>query len=144
MAIATRRRDTQAIGRSTPGLPLLPEDWTVLECWHPNVLIAGTAPATAAVLGALRPVLRPSTAYWQADQPLSSAATKTPETLIVRDLSRLSKTEQRRLLDWLQLNDGATQVVSETPVCLLKLVEQGSFDAALYYALNVVYFDLFE
>ena len=36
------------------------------------------------------------------------------------------------------------QVVSATPVCLLELVEEGSFDAALYYALNVMYFELFE
>jgi transcriptional regulator of acetoin/glycerol metabolism len=42
------------------------------------------------------------------------------------------------------VNDGGTQVVSATPVCLLKLVEEGSFDAALYYALNVMYFELFE
>jgi len=141
MAIATRRRHDQAIGRSTPSVHLPSEDWTVLECWHPNVLIAGTAPATAAVLGAIRPVLRPSTAYWQqADQPPIEA----PETLIVRDLSTLSRTEQRRLLDWLMVNDGATQVVSATPVCLLELVEEGSFDAALYYALNVMYFELFE
>jgi hypothetical protein len=140
MAIATRRRDPQAIGRSSATVHLTPEDWTVLECWHPNVLIAGTASATAAVLGALRPVLRPSTAYWSADHPPTDA----PGTLIVRNLSTMSRTEQRRLLDWLQVNEGATQVVSATPVCLFKLVEEGAFDAALYYALNVVYFDLFE
>jgi hypothetical protein len=144
MAIATRRRDDLAIGRSIPSVHLPPEDWTVLECWHPNVLIAGTAPAIAAVLGALHPVLRPSTAYWQADQILESAPPAAPETLIVRDLSALSHIEQKRLLDWLVINAGATQVVSATPVGLLKLVEEGSFEAALYYALNVVYFDLFE
>ena len=140
MAIATRRRDPQAIGRSAPSPHLLPEDWRVLEHWHPNVLIAGTEPATTVVLGELRAVLRASITYWQADRPPVDA----PETLIVRDLSRLSPTEQRRLLDWLQVNDGDTQIVSVTPVSLLELVEDGSFDAALYYALNVMYFDLFE
>ena len=140
MAIATRRRDDQAIGRSTPSVRLPPEDWTVLEYWHPNVLIAGAAPATAAVLRELHPVLRPTTAQWEADQPPIGA----PETLIVRDLSTLSRTGQRCLLDWLRINGGATQIVSATPVRLLELVENGSFDAALYYALNVMYFDLLE
>jgi hypothetical protein len=142
MASATRRHTPQAIGRSTPSLHLLVEDWTVLECWHPNVLIAGTAPATTAVLDALRPVLRSSPEYWQPEHSIPSTPTEAPETLIVRNLPSMSRVEQRRLLDWLQVNEGATQVVSDTPVCLLKLVEEGSFDAALYYALNVVYFDL--
>jgi len=144
MAIATRRRDDQAIGRSPASIHLPREEWTVLEGWHPNVLIAGSEPVTAAVLSALGPVLRPSTAYWHADQSPESSPLEAPHTLIVRDVSTLSRKEQQRLLGWLKANEGVTQVVSATPVSLLGLVEDGSFDAALYYALNVVYFDLFE
>jgi hypothetical protein len=144
MAIAIRRRDHQAIGRSAPPVHLPREECRVLESWHPNVLMAGPEPATAAALDALGPVLRPSTAQWHANPPPVSSPVHAPETLIVRDLSTLSGAEQRRLLDWLKANEGFTQIVSASPVSLHELVADGSFDAALYYALNVVYFDLFD
>ena len=144
MAIATRPGDDQAIGRSAPSVHLPREEWMVLQSWHPNVLIAGPEPATAKALSALSPVLRPSTAYWHADRPLPSCTFDAPQTLIVRDVSALSGAEQQRLLAWLRANEGFTQIVSAAPVRLLDLVENGSFDAALYYALNVVFCDLFE
>ena len=143
MAIATRR-DDQALGRGTPRVHLPREEWAVLQSWHPNVLIAGHESATAAALRALSAILRPSIAHWHADRPLPSATFDAPQTLVVHDASKLSGGEQRRLLNWIRTNEGATQVVSITPVQLLPQVENGSFDSALFYALNVVFCDLFE
>lgn len=143
MAIATRR-DDQAIGRGTPRVYLPREEWAVLQSWHPNVLIAGPESATAAALRALSAILRPSIAHWHAARPLPAGTFGAPHTLVVHDVSKLAGGEQRRLLDWIRTNDGVTQVVSITTVALLPHVENGSFDSALFYALNVVFCDLFE
>jgi hypothetical protein len=144
MAIATRRRDDQAIGRGTLSVHLPREEWAVLQSWHPNLLIAGPESATAAALRALSTILRPSIAHWHAARPLPAGTFDAPQTLVVHDVSNLSGGEQRRLLDWIRTNEGATQVVSLTTAPLLPHVENGSFDSALFYALNVVFCDLFE
>jgi DNA-binding NtrC family response regulator len=63
-------------------------------------------------------------------------------TLVLRDVDCLKPVEQVQLLEWLQQNDFALQVVASTSVPLLPRVATGAFLDSLYYRLNVLYLDL--
>jgi hypothetical protein len=105
---------------------------------HPlNTLIEGPVGATDAVLLLLRPHFREPVASTRPDVPLDLPSGKT-HTLILRDAGALSAGDQRRLLAWLGCTGSSTQVVSTAKRSLFELVDNGLFDAALYYRLNVV------
>lgn len=61
-------------------------------------------------------------------------------TLVLRDVSMLTASQQHELREWLDHRD--LQVVSITSTPLYVQVRQGSFDESLYYRLNVVLEDL--
>ena len=65
-----------------------------------------------------------------------------PPTVIVHDVDVLTPADQRRLLDWLDIANGRTKVVSTSSVPLLPLVESRTFNDTLYYRLNTIYIDL--
>jgi hypothetical protein len=144
MASATPRRTQPAKewGELSAHVPL--EELTLLETWHPNVLIAGPAEATVAALDALHAAMRPPIINWYAGSPFAMPPGGPARTLMLHDVAALSATEQQRLHQWLQQHDSAMQVVATTSRPLLPLVEQGQFDAALYYTLNVIYLDVFS
>jgi transcriptional regulator of acetoin/glycerol metabolism len=50
--------------------------------------------------------------------------------------------EQIRLLEWLALAAGRTQVISTSVAPLFPRVQAGSFIDTLYYRLNTVYVDV--
>jgi DNA-binding NtrC family response regulator len=54
----------------------------------------------------------------------------------------LPLSDQRRLVAWLELAKGRTQVVSTTSAPLLPLVNAGQFIATLFYRLNTVCVDV--
>lgn len=140
MATATRRRSQPALGWDAPSACIPLEELDILRVWHPNVLIAGPIAGVRAALAALQRLFRPVAVHWRAGSALPATTLHDhARTLIVEDVEALSPGEQQELLAWLKQNDRAVQVVATTSQPLLDLVQTGKFDAALFYALNVVH-----
>ena len=59
-------------------------------------------------------------------------------TVLLGDISKLTRQQQRDLYDWMERGHEATPIVSVSSVPLWPLVESGAFMADLYYRLNVV------
>ena len=100
-----------------------------------NVLIEGPADASDIILSALR---------MEAREPVCDARVggfhlpgQDAATLVLRDVSALTRREQMRLLNWVEDEGVATQVISTTAYPLFVLVGRRLFDASLYYRLNV-------
>jgi len=110
-----------------------PELQSVIEGHH-NLLLEGPPDWTEAVLGSLIPLLR-GPVTWTTSQMLLPAG-ECGGTLVVQDVSALSRNDQARLSDW--LHHGGRQVISTTTRPLFPAVAQSSFDEALYYRLNVI------
>jgi hypothetical protein len=144
MTTATRRhrRPGEASVDASAIVPI--EELTLLSTWHPNVMITGPAPAIQLAIGGLRPIFRTPVREWQPGRPLADLAIGQARTLILNDASALTGDDQRVLQSWLEPGLAALQVVTTSSVPLLPRVATGQFDAALYYALNVIYLDLFE
>jgi hypothetical protein len=107
-----------------------------------NLLMTGTDDDIQDALNRLMPNLRKPIQTWTAPDPLELPSPIQSGTLIVRDVAALLPADQIRLLNWLEMSGGRTQVVSTTNVSLLPLVEAGVFHDTLYYRLNVVCVDL--
>jgi hypothetical protein len=105
-------------------------------------MVAGPRAATGAALGALRSVFRAPFCEWHTGQPLSALSLGAARTLILDDASALTPDDQQVLQSWLQGAEPALQVVTATSVPILPLVQAGTFDAALYYSLNVIYLEV--
>jgi hypothetical protein len=63
-------------------------------------------------------------------------------TLVLHEAGALSANDQLQLLDWLERNEGRTQVVSTSSTALLPRVLAGGFIDTLYYRLNTVCVDV--
>jgi len=63
-------------------------------------------------------------------------------TVVLYDVDALKPDEQLRFLDWLNASSKRIQVISTASEPLMGMVAAHSFDAALYYRLNMVYIDL--
>jgi hypothetical protein len=107
-----------------------------------NLLVTGTHADIDDALTRLMPNLRQPIQTWTAPDPLELPSPIQSGTLIVRDVAALLPADQCRLLTWLEMCGGRTQVVSTTTSPLLPLVESGVFHDTLYYRLNVVCVDL--
>ena len=59
-------------------------------------------------------------------------------SLIVRDVDRLTRTDQERLIDWLNRHDGDTRVIATSARPVFPYVERRQFSEALYYRINTV------
>jgi hypothetical protein len=59
-------------------------------------------------------------------------------TVLLGDVSQLTRQQQRDLHDWMERGHEATPIVSVSSVRLWPLVESGAFMEDLYYRLNVV------
>lgn len=141
MTTATRRRPQPARGWEQQSADVPVQELDVLRTWHPNVLIGGRHEATAAALDALRDVFRPIVVRWAVGAALPLPGDDA-RTMILHDVDGLSRDEQQQLLRWLHEDFGRVQVVATTTRPLWPMVESGSFDSSLYYALNVVYLKL--
>jgi hypothetical protein len=135
------QRPSSLAGSSLSSVHLPVLERRLLRSAHPNLLIAGERTATDATLAELGSILRAPVTNWCPGKPLVLASSATG-TLVLGDVDRLKPVEQLQLLEWLQLNDRAVQVVATTSVPLLPRVAIGAFLDALYYRLNVVYLDL--
>jgi hypothetical protein len=59
-------------------------------------------------------------------------------SLVVRDVDRLTRTGQERLLDWLNRQDVGARVIATSARPVFPHVERGAFSEALYYRINTV------
>jgi transcriptional regulator of acetoin/glycerol metabolism len=58
--------------------------------------------------------------------------------VILHDISGMSKGDQHRLRDWIEVNGGRSHVVSTSAQPLVPLIESGTFLEPLYYRLNII------
>jgi len=107
-----------------------------------NLLVTGTDADVQDALARLMPTLRQPVQTWTPGDPLELPSPAQSGTLIVRNIAALPAADQCRMLLWLEMSGGRTQVVSTTTSPLLPLVEAGVFHDTLYYRLNVVCVDL--
>jgi hypothetical protein len=101
-----------------------------------NVLLEGPEASTRAVLRLLQPHLLEPVIRRGQGSPLQLPAGDVG-ALILEEVSDLSDDEQTRLLAWIDCRS-QTQIVSTTARPLFARVARGSFDASLYYRLNVI------
>jgi len=109
-----------------------------------NLLLTGTDDVVQDALTRFMPVLRGPVHVRTAGQPLELPPATQSGTLILRDVGALSRVDQYRLIKWLDLTAGRTQVISTTSSSLRELVDIGVFHSTLYYRLNVTCVDLTE
>jgi hypothetical protein len=102
-----------------------------------NALLEGTATATDAALALWQPHIREPIVRHESPTPLDLPSGETG-TLILSNVATLSRDEQRRLFVWMRATGSRTQIISTSARPLFALVEDGLFDAALYYRLNVL------
>ena len=107
-----------------------------------NVLLMGTDPVIDDALARLVPTLRQPVRHWTPADPLELPSPAQSGTMILREVGALPRIDQYRLLKWLEVSGGRTQVVSTTTAPLIALVEAGAFHDTLYYRLNVVCVDV--
>ena len=112
-------------------------EWNAVSRERCNVLVEALPPVAGRILAALRPELRGPIHEYTPD-----IGTPVPEpiegTLILFEVASLSPGQQAKLLQWLNDRQGNVQVASTSSEPLFPFVERGTFDAALYYRLNIV------
>ena len=126
--------------RSTTGDPhRIAELLTILPFASPHVLLIGDDPDLATVFHRMQPHLRTTIVPWVPD--LTSDLPAAPfGTLLVKDVSRLDRTQQARLARIAAAPH--VQIISMASAPLFPLVDRGAFLDELYYRLNMVTLDL--
>jgi hypothetical protein len=119
-------------------------DLDIVKTRRVNLLLVGSDGLIQNVLDRLMPNLREPIETWRPPDSLELRAPQQLGTLILRDVGALPPVDQRRLLGWLELAAGHTQIVSTTPSSLLTRVETNRFLDTLYYRLNTVCVDVTE
>jgi hypothetical protein len=120
------------------------EDLLCMGLPRVNLLLTGKDGAIRTVLDTLIGNLGTPIATWVPGEPLVLPPADRVGTMVLHDVGALAIQDQIRLLEWLALSMGRTQVVSTSPSPLLPRVEAGAFIDTLYYRLNLVYMDLAE
>jgi hypothetical protein len=134
------------------GLPQAREYWPMARAAHldlqlmtvrrMNVLLMGTTPVVEDALNRLMAHLREPVRTWRFPDPLELPPAAEVGTLILRDVESLPPVDQCRLLRFLELSGGRTQIVSTSGSRLLARVEASVFLDTLYYRLNTVCVDV--
>jgi len=112
-------------------------EWNAVCRVQCNVLVEAPAALAGLLLAALRPHLRTPI---HEHHPKAGVPVPQPNegSVILLDVASLSLGEQAELIEWLNGRDGRVQVAATSSEPLFPLVERGSFDAALFYRLNIV------
>jgi hypothetical protein len=128
------------------------EDWSTARAVHidlllmrrprTNLLLMGKEGIVQSVLDMLLPNLYTPLDYWHPGERLMLPPASQSGTLILRDVGWLTPHDQFRLLEWLELTAGRTQVISTIPSPLLPRLQAGEFLDTLYYRLNTVCMDV--
>jgi hypothetical protein len=107
-----------------------------------NLLLVGSPGAARIVMEMLWLELREPILTWRPGQPLDLPSLGRASTLVLHDVSELTKDEQQQMLQWLDEMGSRIRVVSTTRTSLLPQLKSGAFDDALYYRLNTVCVDI--
>jgi hypothetical protein len=138
--------------RVSDRMPQLPDHWRLARAAHVDLLLMGMprvnllliAPDAVVryVLESLLLNLGEPITRWSAGEPLNPPSPHRTGTLILHDVHTLSPADQLHLIDWMEMAEGRTQVVSTTSKPLLPRVHAGEFIDILYYRLNTVCVDV--
>jgi hypothetical protein len=102
-----------------------------------NLLVVGETGAE--FLAQLMPSLASPVAFFNGATPECSQA---GGTLIIRDVDRLSRSQQDTLCEWLSTKGRPPYIIAISDRSLFSSVRQGAFSEQLYYRLNTVLVDL--
>jgi len=105
---------------------------------HTNLLLVGSAGTIRILMEMLRPKLREPILTWRPGSRLDLPRPGHMGTLVLHDVSELTRSDQDRLLAWLDPSAGQTRVVSTSAAPLWRRVKAGDFNEMLYYRLNAV------
>lgn len=134
-------RDEVLLSQTTGTLPTERSlEWHAISRERCNVLVEALPAVIGQILELLRPRLRsPIEEY----RPKVGVPVPQPAegTLILLGIESLDADQQAQLLRWLDEGNGRVQVASISSEPLFPLVEAGTFDASLYYRLNIVRID---
>jgi hypothetical protein len=136
---ANARRDASLAELADLQIP--PPEWRAIVTLRPNVLAEGPDRSTERLIRAIIDALQSPVCEW--DHLTESR--ETGATLLVRHIDVLSLEELRRLLKYLNADEGPTrirQVIATSARPLYPLVESGLFLADLYYRLNTIRLEL--
>ena len=102
----------------------------------PNLLLIGPDAVVGDYLDRLIPSVTSPVQFWDGAAPDFTHSRMC--SLIVRDVDRLDRADQERLIEWLNRHgeDGRVIATSRGPV--FPHVERGEFSDALYYRINTV------
>jgi hypothetical protein len=100
----------------------------------PNLLLIGPDTATRPYLDRLMAL--PSVRSCDSAEP--RLPSEPVGSLLVRDVERLTRESQERLVEWLNGPGFHTRVVATSVTSLYPMVERGEFSDALYYRINMV------
>ena len=106
-----------------------------------NVLLLGTNDVVNRVMAALHERLPEPVARWSPGDEFMLPAVGKVGAIVLNDVGALAIQEQIQLLEWLNMAQGRTQVVSTAPTLLLPRVKAGAFIDTLYYRLNTLCLD---
>ena len=119
-------------------------EWRVARIARVNVLLVGSDGVANKTVDALRPDFCEPIEVWRPASRLVLPPIGRTGTLILQDVGAMSRDDQRRLCDWLEIAAGRTRVVSTTRQPLFPLLEAGTFAETLYYRLNILCFQVSE
>lgn len=114
-------------------------DWPIVRNQRLHALIVGPPALADEMLARELPSVGGCAVRWsESGHPEMPGVSP---TIVIRDVHDLTSLQQRRLLEWLELNP-ALQVISTASSPVYPLVVNGRFLAPLYYRLNVFSFFL--
>jgi hypothetical protein len=112
-------------------------EWECMCAGRHSVLVEGPDGSTDALVRLLEPHLRGPVLWRPVLVPFVLPAGECG-TLVLQNVAALTRHDQAGVLRWLDDSHERKHVVSTTAHPLFPLVEQGLFDEALYYCLNVL------
>jgi hypothetical protein len=130
------------MGRPSTISAVLERDLWMLRCTHPNVLLVGADEDVDEALFTLQCTFRQPVATCDATNPLALPSPRSGGTLVLKGVGDLGPASQMALHSWMEDARAGIQLISTTVQPLWPLLEAGKFFDALYYRLNLVYFDL--
>ena len=132
--------------------PARHDHWQLARAAHVDLLLMGMPRINLLLIapdGVLGHVLRSlqvdmcqPLVEWSPGEALDLPVPSIGGTMILHDVQELNSSDQQRLLEWLEVARGRTQVVSTTSMPLLPRVNAGQFIATLFYRLNTVCVDV--
>jgi hypothetical protein len=131
-------RDEVLTSQTTGALPTEQSlEWNAISREHCNVLVEAMPAVAGQILEKLRPHLRNPIEEYRPE-----IGTPVPQpaegTLILLGVESLDAAQQAQLRQWLDQGKSCVQLASISSEPLFPLVQAGTFDASLYYRINIV------